>query len=121
MTAAMKIAEKKTALHLAVDNTTPALNDAEMVGTSTAAMDALLNIPVTLLTGELWGLRDKRNTQDEKWNPVTMPWSAWIVGGSGRSVGAAPWGFSHHPVGGTKEGSCIVLGLPSTGRARPTR
>jgi len=94
-------------------------NDAVMLGVETDAYNALLEQSATLLTGELWGPKDRRNTQDNEWNPVTMPWSAWIVGGPGDKNTPA-WGFSRHPVGKDKAGACIVLGS-STGKARKAK
>lgn len=94
-------------------------NDAVMLGKETDAYNALLEQPATLLTGELWGAKDRRNTQDNEWNPVTMPWTAWVVGGPG-DKNTAPWGFSRHPVGKDKAGACIVLGS-SIGKARKAK
>lgn len=95
------------------------LNDAVILGVETDAFNAILEQPATLLTGELWGAKDRRNTQDNEWNPVTMPWAAWVVGGPG-DKNTAPWGFSRHPVGKDKAGACIVLGS-SIGRARKAK
>lgn len=94
-------------------------NDAVLLGQETDAYNALLEQPATFLTGELWGAKDRRNTQDNEWNPVTMPWSAWIVGGPGDKNTPA-WGFSRHPVGKDKAGACIVLGS-SIGKARKAK
>lgn len=95
------------------------LNDAELIGTPTPELDALLEQPVTFLTGELWGERDRRNTQDGHWKPVTMSWGDWIKGQPGDQNTPA-WGFSRHPEGKQKEGSCIVLGS-SIGGARKAK
>ena len=98
----------------------PSLNNADLLGMSTDAMQALLNQPATLLTGALWGTRDTRNTQDGDWTPVSMPWLAWIMGGKATGKGSADWGFSNHPVGKDKEGQSIVLGS-SIGQARKAK
>ncbi|MBN2629749.1 MAG: DUF927 domain-containing protein [Rhodobacteraceae bacterium] len=94
-------------------------NDAVMLGVETDAYNAMLEQPATFLTGELWGAKDRRNTQDEEWNPVTLTWAQWIAGGPG-DKNTAPWGFSRHPVNKSKAGACIVLGS-SIGRARKAK
>lgn len=94
-------------------------NDAVLLGAETPAFVELLEKDATFLIGELWGARDRRNTQDEHWNPVTMPWKTWITGGAA-TKNAAAWGFSRHPANKTKEGSCIVLGS-SIGKARKAK
>ncbi|MDY6859979.1 MAG: hypothetical protein SWN98_11655 [Pseudomonadota bacterium] len=96
-------------LHLAVDNETEYLNDAEIIGTETASFREMLDREVTFMIGEMWGQRDRHNTQDGDWKPQTMTWGNWL----GRQEGtknAPAWGFSRHPEGKYKEGSCIVLG-----------
>lgn len=95
------------------------VNDAVQLGIETPAYEAILEQPATLLTGVLWGERDRRNTQDGAWKPVTMPWVNWIIGGED-SKNAPAWGFSRHPVRKDKEGSCIVLGS-SIGQARKAK
>lgn len=95
------------------------LNDAELLGVETDAFNALLEKDATLLLGEMWGAKDRRNTQDEDWKAVTMPWANWIVGGDGNK-NAAAWGFSRHPVGKDKAGASVVLGS-SLGGARKTK
>jgi hypothetical protein len=95
------------------------LNDAELLGIETPAFDALMEQPATFLLGEMWGAKDRRNTQDEDWEAVTMPWANWIVGGEGNK-NAAPWGFSRHPEGKDKAGASVVLGS-SIGGARKTK
>lgn len=95
------------------------LNDAEIFGVETDAFNALLEKDATLLLGEMWGAKDRRNTQDEDWKAVTMPWANWIVGGDG-TKNAAAWGFSRHPVGKDKAGASVVLGS-SLGGARKTK
>ncbi|MBY6054952.1 DUF927 domain-containing protein [Leisingera daeponensis] len=106
-------------LHLAVDNEPDYLNDAEIIGTETAAFRELLDREVTFLIGEMWGQRDRRNTQDGDWKPQTMTWGNWIGGQEG-TKNAPAWGFSRHPEGKHKEGSCIVLGS-SVGGARKAK
>ncbi|EKE17593.1 MAG: Gp9a, partial [uncultured bacterium] len=91
-------------------------NDADLLGTETDAYLAMLDQPATLMTGVLWGAKDRRNTQDGDWLPVTRPWVNWLIGGEG-DKNNAPWGFTHHPVNKAKEGACVVLGS-SVGKAR---
>ncbi len=101
-------------------------NDAELLGNETPAYVALLSEPATFLIGEMWGAKDRRNTQDGKWKPVTATWRDWISGtgevidSKSRAVKSAAWGFSRHPIGQHKEGPCIVLGS-SIGRARKAK
>lgn len=94
-------------------------NDADLLGEDTDAYADMLGKPATLMIGELWGLKDRRNTQDGFWNPVTMTWGQWIAGGDGDKNSPA-WGFSRHPVNKAKEGACIVLGS-SIGKARKAK
>jgi hypothetical protein len=95
------------------------LNDAFLLGQEHPEFERILEQPVTLLVGEMWGAKDRRNTQDGAWNPVTMSWQAWIVGGEG-DKNAPAWGFSRHPVNKTKEGAAIVLGS-SIGNGRTAK
>lgn len=91
-------------------------NDAELLGVETEGYTALLNEPATLMLGSLYGAKDRRNTQDGDWLPVTQPWAQWLIGGPGDKKNA-PWGFTRHPVNKAKEGACVVLGS-SIGKAR---
>lgn len=84
-------------------------NDAELLGVEPEEFGDVLDRPVTFLTGELWGAKDRRNTQDGKWKAATMPLSAWMIGGP-KKGGDPAWGFTRHPVGKHKEGACVVLG-----------
>ncbi|AWY09239.1 hypothetical protein vBRpoSV10_117 [Ruegeria phage vB_RpoS-V10] len=95
------------------------LNDAELLGTPSPALDEFLNRPTTFMLGEMWGQRDKRNTQDNQWKATEMPLINWIFGGPGDKNTSA-WGLSRHPVGKDKEGACIVLGS-SVGKARKAK
>ena len=95
------------------------LNDAEILGTEPEGFAEFLGREATLLVGEMWGARDRRNTQDSEWVSPTMSWLQWIEGGAGN--GNAPsWGFSRHPAGKNKAGPCIVLGS-SVGGARKAK
>lgn len=94
-------------------------NDAEIIGSSTPAMEALLARPATFMVGEMWGARDRRNTQDSQWKAATMPLKAWINGGP-KTPNSPAWGFSNHPQSKHKEGSCVVLG-ESIGGARTAK
>lgn len=93
-------------IKLAVNNEPEYLNDAEVICEETQVYRDLLNREVTFLTGEMWGQRDRRNTQDGDWKAQTLTWGQWIGG----QEGPPSWGFSRHPVGKHKAGSCIVLG-----------
>lgn len=106
--------------NLALEPAAPeALNDAVILGQDHPEFERILGQPVTLLVGEMWGAKDRRNTQDGAWNPVTTTWQAWIVGGEG-DKNAPAWGFSRHPVNKTKEGAAIVLGS-SIGNGRTAK
>ncbi|WP_340289175.1 hypothetical protein [Sulfitobacter pontiacus] len=87
----------------------PSLNDAEILGTEPEGFAEFLGREATLLVGEMWGARDRRNTLDGDWKSPTMTWGQWIGGGAG-SGNAPAWGFSRHPESKNKAGPCIVLG-----------
>ncbi|WP_170428132.1 DUF927 domain-containing protein [Ruegeria arenilitoris] len=70
---------------------------------------AVLDQPAKLMIGELWGPKDRRNTQDGQWKTVELSWRDWIIGQEG-DANNPTWGFSRHPVGKHKEGSSVVLG-----------
>ncbi len=92
------------------------LHDAILLGEEPEGLGDFFAKSATLLTGELWGAKDRRNTQDGDWKSITLPWGAWIAGG-GKAKGKPAWGFSHHPEGKDKAGASIVLGS-SIGGAR---
>ena len=94
-------------------------NDAELLGADCPEFEAILEQPVTLMIGEMWGAKDRRNTQDGYWKQVTMPWVQWIDGKAGDKNTAA-WGFSRHPEGKEKAGACVVFGS-SVGQARKAK
>lgn len=98
---------------------TPDLNHAYFHGTEPEGLGAFLEREATFLTGELYGQRDRRNTQDGHWQSLTLTWGAWIGGQAGSKV-EPTWGFSRHPVGKQKEGAAIVLGS-SVGGARKAK
>ena len=81
----------------------PLMNDAEVHGTLTPAMEKLLDTEVTLMGGRLYGMKDRRNTQDGDWNPVTMSWFDWMNGVEGK------FGLTRHPVAKSKEGDSLVF------------
>lgn len=95
------------------------LNDAVIIGTSTPALNELLNTPATLMLGEMWEMRDRRNTQDGAWSPTTITWAQWISGGPADKNNPA-WGLSRHSVAKVKEGQAIVLGT-SIGKSRKAK
>jgi hypothetical protein len=96
-------------IKVAVNNDPEYINNAEIIGTDVAGLEEFLSREATFLTGEMWGARDRRNTQDKDWKAQTLTWAQWIEGQPGNK-NAPAWGFSRHPVGKHKEGSCIVLG-----------
>lgn len=106
-------------LHLAVDNEPEFLNDAEVLGAGTDELVEFLGGEATFLLGEMWGARDRRNTQDGDWKQFSMPWMNWVMGQPGDKNTPA-WGFSRHPVGKDKAGASIVLGS-SIGGARKAK
>ncbi len=83
--------------------------DAEVIGRPTSAYEKLLDTSVTMMTGALYGAKDRRNTQDGKWTEVSMPWANWIIGAD-KTNKVPEWGFSRHPESKNKEGACLVLG-----------
>lgn len=109
------MAEENTA----VQSEDPDLNNAYYHGAEPAGFEDFLNKESTFLLGQMYGQRDRRNTQDGHWQSLTLPWSAWIGGQAGSKVAPA-WGFSRHPVGKQKEGAAIVLGS-SVGGARKAK
>lgn len=84
-------------------------NHADLRGIATPAFNDFMSQTATLSLGEVWGMHDRRNTPDDHWAQVEMPWGDWLRGGAGTKNTPA-WGFSWHPVGKNKEGACIVLG-----------
>lgn len=82
------------------------MNDAELLGEDHPDMQALLNKPAVFMTGDLYGQKDHRNTQDGDWNRVEMSWLEWL---DGADKGKRTWGLTRHPVNKHKEGSSIVL------------
>lgn len=95
------------------------LNDAEILGAEPDGLADFLSREASFLVGEMWGARDRRNTQDGDWKGTTMPWGVWI-GGMAGNANAPAWGFSRHPVGKDKAGACMVLGS-SVGGARKAK
>ncbi|TMV06318.1 DUF927 domain-containing protein [Ruegeria sediminis] len=85
-------------------------NDAALIGPEPEGFADFLQKPATFLIGELWGAKDRRNTQDGDWKEVTMPWGQWIEGGGTGSRKDPFWGFSRHQESKHKEGGSIVLG-----------
>jgi len=90
------------------------MDDAVLLGENHPEMQELLMRPAVFMTGDLYGQRDRRNTQDGNWKGAEMPWLAWINGAAkGDEIGgkkiAQTWGLSRHPVSKGKEGASIVL------------
>lgn len=84
-------------------------NDAALIGPEPDGYLDFLHQDATFLIGEMWGAKDRRNTQDGDWKAITMSWGNWIEGAPGNKNQPA-FGFSRHPEGKYKEGASIVLG-----------
>ncbi|WP_172294187.1 hypothetical protein [Pseudoruegeria sp. HB172150] len=82
------------------------MNDAELLGTDHPNMQEMLARPFVCMTGDLYGARDRRNTQDGDWKRVEMPLLAWL---QGAEKGKRTWGLTRHPENKSKEGASIVL------------
>lgn len=95
------------------------LNQAELIGEEPEGFADFLNRDATLMIGEMWGARDRRNTPDEKWTNTSMPWLQWIVGFD-KTANSHAWGFSRHAEAKDKAGGCMVLGS-SVGGARKAK
>lgn len=95
------------------------LNDAVVLGHGDDALVEFLGREATFLPGEMWGARDRRNTQDKEWKSRTLTWMQWLLGQEG-DKNNPEWGFTRHPEGKEKAGSCIVLGS-SIGGARKAK
>ncbi|SEQ35039.1 hypothetical protein [Thalassovita taeanensis] len=100
-------------------NDGPDLNDAYISGKATPAFDALLERPVTILIGQLYGARDRRNTPDEGWKQNTLTFGDFIKGYPAKGTAAA-FGLSRHPEAKRKEGAAIVLGSSIGGARKAT-
>ncbi|GGA98332.1 hypothetical protein GCM10011324_05750 [Allosediminivita pacifica] len=85
------------------------LNDAELMGAETPAFNEMLGKQTTLLIGNMWGAKDRRNTQDGDWESLTLTWGQWIQGQDG-GKNSPTWGFSRHPEDKHKAGVSMVLG-----------
>ncbi|WP_273283217.1 primase-helicase family protein [Pseudooceanicola atlanticus] len=90
------------------------LNDAELLGVDHPEMQEMLQRPFVAMTGDLYGARDRRNTQDGDWKRVELPLLGWMVGADKGDVTNGvthlrPWGLTRHPEAKSKEGSSIVL------------
>lgn len=83
------------------------MNDAEILGQDHPDMAEILAKSFTFMTGDLYGQRDRRNTQDGDWKAVTAPLINWMVGSEGKN-GKGAWGLTRHPVGKEKGGPSIV-------------
>lgn len=82
------------------------MNDAELLGTDHPDMQTLLEKPFVFMTGNMYGQKDRRNTQDGDWVRTEMPLLSWMLG---QDKGRDSWGLTRHPVSKSKEGSSIVL------------
>lgn len=95
----------KDADHDVIEPEIQKMNDAELLGKDHPDMQTLLQKPFTFMTGNMYGQKDRRNTQDGDWKRVEMPLLGWLNGADGKTT----WGLSRHPVAKSKEGSSIVL------------
>ncbi|MEC7762545.1 MAG: DUF927 domain-containing protein [Pseudomonadota bacterium] len=82
------------------------MNDAVLLGQNCDAMQTLLQRPFIFMQGELFGSKDRRNTQDGSWVRCELNLIDWLAG---QSKGANTWGLSRHPVAKRKEGRSLVL------------
>lgn len=89
-----------------IENDEPKMNDADLLGANHPEMQALIRRPAVFMTGDLYGQKDRRNTQDGDWKRVELPWLAWLLG---EDKGKQTWGLTRHPVNKSKGGSSIVL------------
>lgn len=78
------------------------LNDAFVYGDNDVDITAEMEQTVVFMTGDLYGQKDRRNTQDGKWKRTELPWIDWLAG-DGKS-----WGLTVHPEAKSKGGECIV-------------
>ena len=65
-------------------------NNAYLHGEDHPDMQELLEKPFVCMTGNLYGQKDRRNTQDGDWKRTEMPLLAWI---EGQDKGKNSWGF----------------------------
>lgn len=91
------------------DASTPTIakmNDAELLGRDHPDMQDLLHKPFTFMSGNMYGQKDRRNTQDGDWVRTEMSLLAWMLG---QDKGKNSWGLTRHPVSKSKEGASLVL------------
>lgn len=85
------------------------MNNAQLLGEDHPDMQELLSQPAVFMTGDLYGQKDRRNTQDGDWQRVEFSWLDWLKGAEKSKTVSETWGFTRHPVSKRKEGSSIVL------------
>ena len=90
------------------------MNDAVLLGQDHPDMQALLKTPFRFMTGNLYGVKDLRNTQDGDWQNQEMPLLALLIGAEkgdavGNVIQSQTWGLTRHPVMRSKEGASIVF------------
>lgn len=90
------------------------LNDAIIIGTETEGFKAALNREVEILIGSMYGMHNRKNTQDGEWKSRKAPLIDLIKGFDG-NANTPEFGFSRHPESKKKEGPCIVMGSSIAG------
>ena len=79
----------------------PMLLDAELLGTSTPAMEKLLDTPAVFMAGQLYDQGDRRNTKDGDWKRTEFTWYEWLA--------MEKIGLCNHPVAKGKQGNSLVF------------
>jgi len=98
-----------------VDDAVPMMNDAEILGADHPEMQELLQKPFTFMSGNMYGQKDRRNTQDGDWVRTEMSLLAWMLG---QDKSKNSWGLTRHPEAKSKEGSSLVLASAIGGARR---
>lgn len=84
------------------------MNAAVLLGEPCDEMLSLLDEKFVFMLGDLYGQKDRRNTQDGGWKRVELTLGHWLQGAD-KAPKRPEWGLTRHPAGKSKEGSSIVL------------
>lgn len=79
----------------------PTLLDADLLGKSTPAMEALLDKPAVFMAGQLYDQGDRRNSKDGDWKRTEFTWFEWMA--------MEKYGLANHPVAKGKQGNSLVF------------
>ena len=79
----------------------PTLLDADLLGKSTPAMEALLDKPAVFMAGQLYDQGDRRNSKDGDWKRTEFTWYEWMA--------MEKYGLANHPVAKGKQGNSLVF------------